>query len=186
MADGTDTRPNMDMPHWVKGPTVRAPFWPPLPRQSKADNAFSVMRVYSASLVAANSVLNQQSILPVRFEFPVTLLAATGSATLSDGSGFPVGMNPLDSFTIAYVLSSAERITVDARRGGGVVGTGSWPFFFGGSGWPMGGGTTLQLLITPVLPGLAAGVKVEVDINLIALETRFGSSIQTSVNGNGG
>lgn len=177
-----DFRPNMNMPQSPNevGPSVaRGAYWPTCPRQSLNPNSWSVIRLYSCGMAPADvdNTLNIEATRVVRFDLPTTVLAVCGGVALSDGSGFPLGMNPLDSFSIALLTANGERITIDSRLAGSVVGTASRPGFLAGGGWPFSAGSALTVLLTPRLAGLQQGVKLKIDLTFHCLEVRSGSSV---------
>lgn len=177
-----DITPNTHMPQTLGdiGPTIRAPWYPTAPRQSTNAKAWSIIRVYSCGITAADAVaVNTDSIQRIRFSLPCTLLSWSAGVALSDGSGFPIGWNPLDAFKVAFETENGEKITTNSRRGGSVLGDGKHMGHIGGSGWPFTVGSNLVVTITPALNGLPNGVYLEVDISCNVLETRLGSSVES-------
>ena len=173
--------PNIHMPKTLGelGPTIRAPWYPTIPRQSTNPGAWSIIRVYSCGISAADAVAyNTDSIQRVRFSLPCTLLSWSAGVAMSDGSGFPAFMNPLDSFKIQLETENGERITTNSRRAGSVLGDGKHIGHVGGSGWPFSVGSNLVCTITPALANLPQGVYLEIDLSFNVLETRIGSSVQ--------
>lgn len=160
------------------GPTVRAPVWPTLPRQSTAPNTWSVIKYYSCGLAAADTdnVLNQEATRNVKFDLPVTVLGWNASVRISDGSGFPAGYDPLACFGVSFSTVGGEKITIESRPASTVCGTGRLPGFTWGGGWPFFPGTNLVVGITPLLAGLADGITLVIDISFPCLQTRIGAS----------
>lgn len=180
---------NMHMPQTLNQMgegIVRAPYWPTYPRQSTRPDVISLVRMYSAGLAPADvdNVQGTQAIRQIRFDLPVVLCAITASCSLSDGSGFPAGYAPNDTWEIQLTTASGEAITINSRIASTVVGpNGGRPGFFGGGGWVFGAGTVLQVGITPRLPGLAAGVTQRIDVTAQCMEFRQGASYLTSQSG---
>lgn len=162
---------------------VRAPVWPPMILQPTAKDVFSIFRSFSCGLAAADTdnALNTTATRSVIFDIPVICYAVTGSVRISDGSGFPAGMNPLDSFTVLLQTANGEKVTIDTRMAGGFLGTAQRPGFLGGAGWVWNPGTRAVWEITPVLAGIPAGAKLVVDIQMHCIEIRRGASYIGSV-----
>lgn len=178
-----DTVPNKNMPQNLAdiGGVVRAPWWPTIPRQSTNPAAWSIIRVYSCGISPADATaLNTPAIKRVRFSLPTTLLSWNAGVNISDGSGFPVGWNPLDTFSVKFETENGELITTESRLGGSVLGDGKHMGHVGGSGWPFTVGSNMVVTITPRLAGLAAGVFLTIDLSFCCLETRIGSSVQAT------
>lgn len=179
MAD--DIAPNTHLPKALgdMGPTVRAPWWPTLPRQSTNPAAWSIIRVYSCGITPADQVaVNTDSVQRVRFSLPTTLLSWNAGVNLSDGSGFPIGWNPLDTFSVKFETENGELITTNNRLAGSLLGDGKHMGHVGGGGWPFTVGANLVVTITPRLAGLPGGVFQRIDISMCCLETRLGSSVE--------
>lgn len=160
------------------GPTVRGPIWPTLPRQSTARNVWSVVKFYTALLAAADAdnAYGQTVQRPVKFDLPITLLGWNAAVTISDGSGFPVGWDPLSCIKVKFSTVGGENITLETVAASTVMGTGRRPGFAWGGGWPFGPGSSLIVEITPNLPGLADGVTLDIDLVFPCLQSRIGSS----------
>lgn len=183
MADGNEMRPAAwQQPQSMAemGPSVRGQFWPTFPRQSRNPNTWSVIKYYSALLdpLDADNALNQVATRPVRFDLPVTVLAWNAGVNISDGSGFPIGWSPLDTFEIKFSTVGGENLTIHSALAGGVVGTGQRPGFCGGGGWPFGPGSSLICEITPRLAGLQQGAALRIHLSFMCLQTRMGSSTE--------
>ncbi len=173
---------NMHMPQTLNAMgadgIVRAPYWPTFPKQSSRADVISIVRMYSAGLAPTDvdNVQGTQAIRQIRFDLPVVLCAITASCSLSDGSGFPVGYAPNDTWEIELRTASGEALTINSRIASTVVGRDAGrPSFFGGGGWVFGAGTVLNVGITPRLPGLGI-VTQRIDITVQCTEFRQGSS----------
>lgn len=159
--------------------TVRGQIWPTLPRQSLDPQSWSVIKYYSATLAPGDPdypALGIAVTRNVKFDLPVTLLAWNAAVIISDGSGFPVGWDPLNCFSVKLSTVGGENITIESRLGGSFMGVGRRNGFSMGGGWPFGPGSSLVCEITPRLAGLAGGVQLRVELTFPALQTRIGSS----------
>jgi hypothetical protein len=180
---------NMHLPQTLNAMgagSVRAPYWPTYPKQATQADVISLVRLYSAGLAPADSdnVQGQQAIRQIRFDLPVILCALVGTCSLSDGSGFPAGYAPNDTYEVELRTASGEAITINSRIASTVVGPNAGrPGFLGGGGWVFGAGTVLNVMITPRLPGLAAGVTQRIDVTAQCMEFRQGASYLTSNSG---
>lgn len=160
------------------GPTVRGQVWPTYPRQSTAPKTWSVIKFYTAKLDAADTdnVYGQTVPKNIKFDLPVTVLGWNGAVTISDGSGFPVGWDPLSCFRVRFATVGGENINLEPVKASALVGSGRRPGFAWGGGWPFGPGNGLVAEITPLLPGLPDGVTLDIDLVFPCLQTRIGTS----------
>ena len=185
--DGAAIRPNWKIPKTLSevltdpgtdGPQlVRAPVWPPMLVQSTSREVFDVYRSYSCSLGTADTdnVTGVSTERKINFTVPVIGYALSASVRISDGSGFPVGWSPLDTFDFKLSTQGGEAITVDRRMGGNVLGTAQRPGFLGGAGWVWNVGTVAIVELVPQL-ALPAGVTLGIDITMHCIEFRRGAS----------
>lgn len=185
MADGTEEpriKDHMMIPPSVRetiGTAIRGQYWPTVPLQYGSKDVLTLIRFYSCglSITDARNVFNADVTLPVKFSLPCIVAAVTGTCVTSDGSGIPQGWKPNDCYKIMLEAGSgAERITVTKRRASLVVGTAERPGFLGGGGWIFPAGSSLEVTLTPSLPGLAAGVNTEIELAFHCLEFRSGQS----------
>ncbi len=175
-----ETQPPRPQPATVSqmGPSMRGQIWPTYPRQSTAPNVWSVVKFYTASLAAGadDNVLGQTATRIVKFDLPITVLGWNAGVTISDGSGFPAGWDPLSTFKVRFSTVGGENIVLEQVAASAVVGSGRLPGFSWGGGWPFGPGTQLICEITPNLAGLAEEVTLDIDLVFPCLQTRVGSS----------
>ncbi|MDP2310921.1 MAG: hypothetical protein Q8P18_33185 [Pseudomonadota bacterium] len=174
-------RANMNMPQNVGAMGLhreaRGQIWPTVPMQSTDPSVASFVRYYSATLAFADTdnVVNTTATRIVRFDLPTIVCAVNATALISTGAGWPIGVSPRDSFSLALATANGERITVESRLASTFVGTGEHPGFLAGGGWVFGAGSAATLLITPIMAGLGAA-NTRIDVVLMCLEFRTGSS----------
>jgi hypothetical protein len=182
MAD--DVKPNQNLPKSLgeMGGMIRAPWYPTIPRQSTNPKAWSIIRVYSCGIAPADAIpVNTDSQQRIRFSLPTTFLSWNGGVNISDGSGFPMGWDPLNTFSVKFETENGELITTNSRLAGSVLGDGRRMGHVGGSGWPFTVGSNMVVTITPRLAGLPNGVFLRIDISCCCLETRLGSSVEAQM-----
>lgn len=109
---------------------------------------FDIVNTFSGN--AANAAYTQT----VQFPEPCTIFAVTAAVIDTAGGAFPVGLDPLDAFTIALTRTNSDKLQSSAGLGSTICGTAQRPRYVGPSGWVQDRGSSIQVVITPLRASL--------------------------------
>lgn len=127
-------------------------------------------RISTISGVAANT----QTIVRQGFDVPSAVFALTGTAIDTTGAALPVGLDPLDTFTVQFVLTNGQRWQTVAGLGSTILGTAQRPRYLGGPCWILNNGAVMQVIITPLRANL------RIDVNMMVVEQPGPTNIAAS------
>lgn len=153
-----------------KRPVIRAPFLPTAPFMVTDPNVSQMPRTYVLS-VEPTYVLGQTLSLTLRFDIPGTIVAWNASAfNTGAGNALPIGVRPLDTFTVNLTTSTRENITTAPVIGSALFGSGENPGQVGAYGYMINAGGSLNVEVQPLLANL------RITMAFTVLEIRAGSN----------
>ncbi len=145
----------------------RVPIWPPFANLAKDPNVLYLIRyrplLFGGNGIAAAALAPQT----IRFSQPTIVFARSAAAVIADyATGFPVGMNPLDSFGATFSRPTGDQLdgTTTAISGSALYGNGRFPALYAGNGLFFNNGSDLIVNLTTFM------ANVRVDIVLWTIE----------------
>lgn len=137
----------------------RVPIWPPFANLARDPNVLYLIRnrplVFGGAGVVAGTLAPQQ--LP--FSQPTIVFARTAAAVIADfKTGFPVGMNPLDSFAAQIQRTTGDLLdgTSTPILGSALWGKATLPALYAGNGLFFNNGSTLIVTVQTLMDNVRA------------------------------
>lgn len=116
---------------------------------------------------------NTEVIVRNGFDVPSVVYALTGSAIDTTGADLPVGMSPLDTFLVQFVLTNGQRWQTVPALGSTLLGSGERPRKTGRPTWVLNNGAVMEVRITPLRTNL------RIDVVMYTLEQPGPTNIAT-------
>jgi hypothetical protein len=154
------------------GSVIRAPIFPTAPFIPTDPNSSTLTRIYGL-VVEPTYTLGSTLTLSWKFGIPGTIVSWNGGAfNTAAGNALPIGVRPLDTFSVKFSTSTKENVTTEPVIASTILGTGENPGQVGAYGYLVNAGGTFNVDVTPFLANL------RIFMTLTVLEYRAGTNYQ--------
>ena len=153
-------------------PFVRFPFFPTAPWYSTNPAVGYQVRYYGATLLSTDTdyAVNSEANRFVQFDIPCRLVAINGAAINTTAPGAAVGSLSTINMNLSYLFrmeyTTGDKLHTGSRLASTCIGNAENPGEIGGVGFTVDQGSSIQLIITPLIANL------RIDITLHCLEIR--------------
>jgi hypothetical protein len=153
-------------------PWIQFPFFPTAPFVSTSPNVGRQTRYYGATVLNSDSdyTVNSETVRTIQFDIPCRIIAINGGGVYYDDSNniqsLPVGYTVNDLFLFRLEYTTGDKLHTGSRLASTCIGNAENPGEIGGVGFTVDQGSSIQLIITPLISNL------RIDITLHCLEIR--------------
>ena len=139
-------------------PWIQFPFFPTAPFVSKSPN------------VDSDYIVNSEAVRTIQFDIPCRVIAINGGGVYYDAANniqsLPEGYSINDLFLFRLEYTTGDKLHTGSRLASTCIGNAQNPGEIGGVGFTVDQGSSIQLIITPLISNL------RIDITLHCLEIR--------------
>jgi hypothetical protein len=153
-------------------PWIQFPFFPTAPFVSTSPSVGRQTRYYGATVLNSDSdyTVNSETVRTIQFDIPCRVIAINGGGVYYDDSNniqsLPEGYNLNDLYLFRLEYTTGDKLHTGSRLASTCIGNAENPGEIGGVGFTVDQGSSIQLIITPLISNL------RIDITLHCLEIR--------------